>query len=335
MSVKVLAIGDPHFTLKSQERHRLFIEEVLRVVRETRPDWVVVLGDTLHNHNRVEIYAFTQAISFLSQLAAITPTYLLIGNHDRPNNSDFLSQFHFFQGMEQVSGLTIIDRGQSVEWNGYHFLMVPYVPVGRFQEALELIKTRPLTEYTAIFAHQQLNDVIKYEEGDPWTSDAPLVISGHIHEYQELGGNIVYSGSALQVDFNETPDKALCLFTFKDKQFEYERIPMAVPAKVQLRCSAEEFVSIDLSELHSQYEIRENLYHEVKLIICGTEAELRSLQSKLKQLKFTYSQIITDARKEKPSNPKRECCSFRDLYREAVSHQSDKDLIKTYQRIFV
>jgi hypothetical protein len=54
------------------------------------------------------------------------------------------------------------------------------------------------------------------EKGDPWSSENPPIISGHIHDEQKVGTNIWYPGSAMQHGYSSnTP----CLYVL-----EYEDI---------------------------------------------------------------------------------------------------------------
>ena len=76
------------------------------------------------------------------------------------------------------------------------FLFVPYVPPGRFVEALETYKNINWKDVDCIFAHQEFYGckmgAILSEEGDKWESKWPLVVSGHIHSRQWINKNIYY-----------------------------------------------------------------------------------------------------------------------------------------------
>ncbi len=68
--------------------------------------------------------------------------------------------------------------------------MVPYVPPGRFVEALNIIDNEWWKNVNCIFAHQEFYGckmgAIESIEGDKWDHSFPLVISGHIHSEQRL-----------------------------------------------------------------------------------------------------------------------------------------------------
>ena len=270
----------------------------------------MVLGDLLDSHERAHLDAHVRAIKLLKICSEITgstdtrPTWLLIGNHDRRNNSDFQSTDHFFTGLS-LPGVTIIDKativnipvaglrdGQTLEVMA-PFVFAPYVPPGRLVEALDTTEWRT-TPPLAIFCHQEFRGVqlgaIKSVHGDEWLLNYPLVISGHIHEYQELQQNILYPGTPIQQTFAESPDKSVlvCEFNIFDRDaierpmlkvnkltdmcppvtegLRYCRVGLSLPQKKVVTTTVADLdnVSIDLT-------------HKTKLIVSGTPSELKAL----------------------------------------------------------
>ena len=73
-----------------------------------------------------------------------------------------------------------------------------------------------------IFAHQEFRGCKMGKEiskGDEWNAEYPLVISGHIHDYQIVGKNILYPGSSIQHTYTETHNKRIWLVDW-DKECE-------------------------------------------------------------------------------------------------------------------
>jgi len=149
-------------------------------------------------------------------VSILTPVYVLIGNHDRPNNSDFLSDRHFFSALKYVPNITIVDRVVHLdhEASGHQFLFVPYVPNGRFADALATSLFGSISEISVIFAHQEfrtctlnkLTPDVTSQDGDVWAPTAPFIVSGHIHDHQFLQGNILYPGTPMQHRFTDQAD---------------------------------------------------------------------------------------------------------------------------------
>ena len=53
MSVKILTIGDPHFKIDNIPEVDMFLCRLEASAKETRPDYIICLGDLLHTHERL------------------------------------------------------------------------------------------------------------------------------------------------------------------------------------------------------------------------------------------------------------------------------------------
>lgn len=248
-SVKVMVIGDPHFRQKWIKVVDEFTRQTIELVDNpnTKPDIIVVLGDILHDHEQTRESCHSRAVNWFKELASRAYTIVLIGNHDRPSNTHYLTKSHFFNGMEGVKNLKIVDNSAiSTEVtkgkNTYRFVSVPYVPNGRFADALTTLKTDIKTSRpTAIFAHQEFKGckmgAIVSTDGDVWPLDAPLVISGHVHEHQIPQDNIIYVGTPYQTSYAEDCNKGIYTFVFdgqKDPQIKRTKLKLRVKQSVTM-----------------------------------------------------------------------------------------------------
>ena len=220
--LKFLCIGDPHFKTKNKKETDIMTKRTIEIARKLNPDFIVILGDVLDTHERIHVVPLTQAINWIEKISKIAHTYVLIGNHDRPNNSDFLSDYHPFNGLKTNSNVTIVDNVVEEEINGRKFIFVPYVPPGRFIDALSTkIDIDKINEYDVIFAHQEFYGAkmgaITSESGDKWPLIYPYVISGHIHDYNKPQENILYVGTPLQHAFGDSTSKTISLYTLCHK----------------------------------------------------------------------------------------------------------------------
>ena len=86
MPLKIICIGDLHIKISNMSRAKEMTSRIIETVKDIKPDFVVVMGDTLDRFNDVKTEALTLAIDFLSELHKISKVFLLIGNHDLPNN---------------------------------------------------------------------------------------------------------------------------------------------------------------------------------------------------------------------------------------------------------
>lgn len=233
---KVLVIGDPHFKADNALETDLMTSKLIDLVLKEQPDFTVVSGDTLHTHDLVRLDPLCRATDFFQKLREVNNhLYILIGNHDRPNNACYLTSDHPFNSLKDWRQTTVVDRVQTathlIKSIGQKaaFTFVPYVPVGRFAEALQTVglNTDPsmdtatvhLQEMSVVFAHQEFKwakmGAIVSEHGDPWPISAPLCVSGHVHDYDELCTNLIYPGTPIQHGYADKPDKTVSLLHFK------------------------------------------------------------------------------------------------------------------------
>jgi DNA repair exonuclease SbcCD nuclease subunit len=214
--MKILCIGDQHLDTASVKTVELFFDEAIKCAKKTNPDYIICLGDMLHYHNTIYTHSLNKAYSFIERLAAIKPTYILVGNHDMRGPSCFLDeQSHWLGAMKKWENVFIVDTVKTLCIDGFKFVFLPYVPPSRFEEALNTIDN--WQDATCIFAHQEFYGckmgIIDSVDGDKWDIDNPVVISGHIHDRQQPQYNIFYTGASLQTSFGDSSDKTISLLT--------------------------------------------------------------------------------------------------------------------------
>jgi hypothetical protein len=106
---------------------------------------------------------------------------------------------------------------------------------------------------------------LKSEAGDPWADTpafdrSPFVVSGHIHDYQRLGENILYVGTPVQVNYGEGVKKGICLINYdhENRIKELQWFPIRVPRKIVKTVPLESldgWVSRRFQELCERYEL--------------------------------------------------------------------------------
>lgn len=285
MSQNVLCIGDQHFMDKSLPICNILVEKIYSHLSQNKYDFVVLLGDLLHSHEVLKLFPHNLATRFLKKLASMIPTYLLIGNHDILNNSMFQTENHPFIALEDYPNLIIINKAKYIQIKDKNYFFVPYTPNGRFYEALlttssseqQLLERFKTT--TAIFGHQEFfgaqTGAIKSTKGDVWPLDRPLVISGHIHTFEILQPNIIYTGTPYQTSFDDSNDKTVSHFIFHQNSFDHHRIDLQMPKK--------RIVKINASELE---DFKVPTDATIKLKITGTDSEIKALMKndKIKEL---------------------------------------------------
>ena len=95
-----LLIGDPHFKNDNAYESNQLIEEIYKLIKKNNYDKIIILGDILDTHEKINLRPFLKATEFIINLSKITKTYVLIGNHDRRNNNIFLTEEHPFLALK-------------------------------------------------------------------------------------------------------------------------------------------------------------------------------------------------------------------------------------------
>lgn len=239
--ISVLTIGDPHFRIDNLDDISMYISRMESLVKNEKPNFTVILGDLLHCHERVHTTVLNKAYTFINKLRKYSPLYILVGNHDYINNSQFLSDNHWMNAMKEWDNVFIVDKGMVYNTPFGKFIFCPYVFPGKFVEALDIID--PIRHPSgndgwktarSIFCHQEFYGckmgAIISQEGDKWDLANPFVISGHIHDKQRIQDNIFYTGSSIQHAFGESHDKTISLCHFSNN-IVVESVDLNLPRK--------------------------------------------------------------------------------------------------------
>ena len=185
-----LLIGDIHFKQDNIVESGLFINKLYELVEQHKPDYIICLGDVLHYHDKIYTNNLNRAHSFFQKLKdMVKKLFILVGNHDMINASQFHTNNHWMNGMKNWNNIEIVDVSKRICIDGIDMIMCPFLPNQRFIEGLE--HACPDWRTTSIiFAHQEFKGCkmggIISEHGTEWREDYPCVISGHIHDRQIL-----------------------------------------------------------------------------------------------------------------------------------------------------
>lgn len=348
MTREILAIGDPHFKLDNVRDVNIFISELEKLIITRKPHTIIVLGDLLHYHERVIISCLNLAYSFLKMLRKYAPVYVLVGNHDMEDHTQFLTENHWMNGIklwgkqEDEYDIKIIDKTTNVTLSETQITLIPYVYPGRFKEALD---TNPgWKKSKIIFSHQEFfgcnMGAIKSEIGDKWELNNPFIVSGHIHDRQIPQSNIYYVGSSLQHAFGESNKKVIALIDldieykynqnegglFKDSICGITEIMLSLPQKKIINTSIADISkkNIEISELD-----------KLRLTIKGNFEEFKAFKKSNKYKDLIDKGVKIVYRKEKiQAKNKVVKCSFEEILESLVNSENNPDLLTAYNYIF-
>jgi DNA repair exonuclease SbcCD nuclease subunit len=330
-TITCLAIGDPHFKVNNVKETDAMHKAIIEQIKQRKPTFVVVLGDVLDRHESIHVSPLTRATAFLAEISSLVKTFLLIGNHDLKNNRQFLSNEHPFTALKSWTNMTVVDT--AVSWNS--FVFCPYVPPGRFVEALNTVGEWSTAR--AIFAHQEFKGcemgAIISEEGDDWPVTSPLVISGHIHDYQQPQPNIIYCGTPFQHAFGDSSDKTVSFFSW---DATYSHTHLSLHTRVSLGLRKKKIVRVICSEID---RCTVSPDYDIKIIISGTSAEIKAIMKhpnievwKKDGHKIVYKDIPNSNNKEIQPSTVKISKSYSTLLYETV--QGDAQLLPLFNSIF-
>jgi hypothetical protein len=213
------------------------------------------------------------------------------------NNQQFLSANHWMNGMKEWDNVEIIDTVVHRKVNGLHLVFCPYVPPGRFQEALNSNEEEDWKKADCIFAHQEFYGckmgAIVSVDGDKWPEDFPSIVSGHIHSRQTIQKNVYYCGSSMQHAFGESDKNIIPILTWtkSGKPYKLEEIDLELPRK--------KIIYTDVQSMED-YQAPET-EDKIKITISGVYDEFKAFKKtkKYRELVKTGTKIVFKPKKIK------------------------------------
>lgn len=264
-----LVIGDPHFKPENALETNILHKETVKIA--DKYEFIVVLGDILHTHNKADLHTFVRSCKWLFDLSSKTKTYLLIGNHDRINNKVSYGDDHFFFPLKGHRNLVIVDRPYQEIIGNDKFTFMPYTEPGLFLSIAKKFNVN-LMDSKAIFAHQEFKGSINKNDGDIWPENAPKIISGHIHEYKKVSDNVLYVGTPFMLSYGCTKDKGVYRF---DDELNDIRLSLPIPKKITIEINADKFWDTSFSE---------NTYLRIKITGTAKQKNIIINSDKFKEL---------------------------------------------------
>lgn len=333
MTISFIAIGDPHISDRHIEMTIEALNNTYEIVKSRKDiSFVVVMGDVFDRHNNLKMDHMKIAFDWLKKLSSVIHTYVLVGNHDRISNKDFLSSIHPYMGMSGTDKLRIISSPHIAILGKYKIGFVPYVPPGRFKEAIDLyinskVKRgedrgiRNVKDIDLIFAHQEFYDAplgpVTSKRGDKWDVSYPMVVSGHIHTRMRLQDNIFYTGSLYPITISEGNDKGVIIGNYNpsNRRLEYtvSKVVTSVKEVHRIKASDQDQV-IEMVALD-----RKN----TKYIVQGTPDEVAVVKNKVKGKDIN---IVYDIRPIYNSSIEH-TATFNDILSSLVNDQCLRDLL--------
>jgi DNA repair exonuclease SbcCD nuclease subunit len=291
-SINILCIGDPHLRIEDYEDITIYFDQLLSIFEQiisnmNQLDYIIILGDVLHNHSIVHTQSLNLALQFFNMCKSFAKTFCLVGNHDYINNDQFCTTNHWMNSCKEWdNNFIVIDKPETFIKNNIQITLSPYIPDGKFINALETTELSFLNS-DIIFGHQLLNGAkmgaIIENSVEEWKDEYPLLISGHIHSVQKVKHNLQYLGSSRYVGYGDTTKKYCRFIKIKkenaETKIELKYIRIYLPIKQTFTILLNEsflsdnFVNDYLNELKVKFKGK-----QVKLIFKGSHNIIKSFK---------------------------------------------------------
>lgn len=295
--IKFHAIGDIHISNRHLSLTREALNGCIQLVKKCKDvDLVVIMGDVFDTHDVLRLNHLHTGLNFIQEMSKLRPTAVLVGNHDRIDNKDYMSDIHPYMGVNDIKSkeqtLWIISKPKAVKIRGHYVLFMPFLQPGRFIEGInyyistmhkyeKLLDVKSPKDFSLIFAHQEFKGApcgpIESTIGDDWPLDYPMVVSGHIHSRLLLKPNIYYTGSLYPITSSESNDKGVITGSYNPATKE---LSLAQPVRVVM--SQKVILHIDAKDSSSVMEMVTLNRANTKYIVTGTPEDLAEIKNKAK-----------------------------------------------------
>jgi len=216
-------IADTHIrNLKYHFEYREVFKQLYKSLKEENVDYIIHCGDIAHTKTQISPEFVDMCRDFFENLAAIAPTYVILGNHDgnlrNDSRQDALSPI-----VKAINSpnLILLKTAGEAKLNNQFCLNVLSV----FDEENWIEPTNPEAVNIALY-HGAID---KSKTDQNWTlggdhnieifDEFDFAFLGDIHKTQQLDkeGRIWYAGSTVQQNFGESLEKGYLLWDIQDK----------------------------------------------------------------------------------------------------------------------
>ncbi|EDM23142.1 metallophosphoesterase family protein [Caminibacter mediatlanticus] len=339
-------LGNKFFGYDRDDEFELVLDFIIKTIKKEKVDVLLIAGDIFDvyypSQSALKVY-----YSFLMKVKPyLKHIFIIAGNHDSISTlsapKDILNALDIkvISGDENVEDM-IVNVGD------VDFLLVPYL-----REILlrEKYKNDNLIEnithfYKEIISKSNnkkiltghltaLNSKKSGSEKDIYIGKiegvsaeifdgADYVGLGHLHRYQEIKKNVVYSGSILKMSFDENDDKKLVIIDTDDFSKKVVDIPIFRQIKTisgDKKTIKNELEKINLSKLKAFVEL---IFDET---IDNTEVEeLKKEFDNIEIIKYSYKKESKEINFEKTIKDISINAIFEEIFKDSINFEELKD----------
>jgi len=235
--MKFAHIADTHIrNLRYHAEYKSVFKQLYDSIKNENVDYIIHCGDIAHTKTQISPEFVNMCSDFLSSLADIAPTYIILGNHDgNLKNSGRL---------DAISPIV-----EALEHPNLHLLKNSCEVYLRDRFALNVLSVfdednwQDPTDYNNVNIALYHGSISNCQTDSGWVMDSgeneveifeefDYAFLGDIHKAQKLdkAGRVRYAGSTIQQNFGEEVDKGILIWDIQDRDnFTVKQIVFSNP----------------------------------------------------------------------------------------------------------
>ena len=216
-------IADTHIrNLKYHFEYKEVFKQLYQSLKEEKVDYIIHCGDIAHTKTQISPEFVDMCRDFFQNLAAIAPTYIILGNHDgnlrNGSRQDALSPIA--KAINDPNLILLKNAGETKIHDKFYLNVLSVFDEDNWVQP---------SDYEAINIALYHGAIDKSKTDSNWTlggdhsieifEEFDFAFLGDIHKTQKLDseGRIWYAGSTVQQNFGESLDKGYLLWDIESK----------------------------------------------------------------------------------------------------------------------
>lgn len=235
--MKFAHIADTHIrNLKYHKEYNEVFNQLYAAIAEEDVDYIIHCGDIAHTKTQISPEFVDMCSAFLSRLADIAPTYVILGNHDgNLKNTGRLDALTPIVDALEHPNLHLLKDSQEVYLrDGFSLSVLSVFDEGNWQDPSNYDNVN-IALYHGSISNCQTDSGWVMDKGEHDISifeEFDYGFLGDIHKAQAMDkkGKIRYAGSTVQQGFGESEDKGILIWDIQDRDnFTVKRVTFKNP----------------------------------------------------------------------------------------------------------
>ena len=218
-------LADTHIkNLKYHYEYKEVFKKLYETLRKEKVDYIIHCGDIAHTKTQLSPEFVDLCSNFLSQLAAIAPTYLILGNHDGnlKNSSRQDAITPIVEALNNPNLFLLKNSGEENLNGNYSLNVLSVFDRDNWVPPSDNRKINIALYHGAISnSRTDLGWVMEHGEDDLSIFEGhDFAFLGDIHKTNQTldhNGRIRYAGSTIQQNHGETNDKGFLIWDIQDR----------------------------------------------------------------------------------------------------------------------